>query len=84
MQLHAAVAPGHDQMGGLEDRKVLRDGLTRHGHVRAELGQRLTVVRVEPIQQQPTARIYPFGIVPSGVRRSTACGNTCDSFSVSS
>src|SRR5438477_12943122 len=52
MQLLAAVPEGRDQVGGLQDRKVLGHGLPRHGETVAEFVQRLSIPGVKPVEQR--------------------------------
>src|SRR5271169_1088206 len=51
VQLLAAVPEGRDEVGGLENRKVLGYGLPRHGEAVAEFAQGLTVFGVKPVEQ---------------------------------
>jgi hypothetical protein len=46
-----------DEVGLLENPKVLRHGLPRHREAVAEFVQRLSVLGVKPIQQRASRRI---------------------------
>src|ERR1700692_965957 len=51
VQLLAAMPERGDEVGGLENRKVLGHGLPRHGEAVAEIVQGLSVLPVKPIEQ---------------------------------
>ncbi len=53
MQLLAAPPERHDQRRLLEHLEVLGHGLSGHVQVLAELPERLPVLRVQPVEQQP-------------------------------
>ena len=57
VQLLAAMPERGDEIGGLEDRKMLGHGLPRHGEAVAEFVQRLAVAGVKPVQQRPPRSI---------------------------
>jgi hypothetical protein len=57
MQLFASAPVGDDEVGGCEDVQVLRDGLTGHVEVGAQLGQRLAVALVQSVEQHPAAAV---------------------------
>ena len=53
MQLLAAMPDRGDEVGLLQDRKVLRHRLPRHGEAVAKFVQGLSVSGVKPVQQRP-------------------------------
>src|SRR6266404_8234406 len=53
VQLLAAMPEGGDEVGRLENRKVLCHRLPRHGEAVAEFVQGLSVSQVKPVQQRP-------------------------------
>jgi hypothetical protein len=53
MQLLAAMPDRGDEVGLLENHKVLGHGLTRHVEAVAELAERLPVLIVKPVKQRP-------------------------------
>src|ERR1700730_16427909 len=54
MQLFSPPADRRHQVGSLESREVLRDRLAGHVEVRAEVPQRLAVLRSEAVEQTPS------------------------------
>src|ERR1700674_6087446 len=57
VQLLAAMPERGDEVGRLENRKVLGHGLPRHGEAVAEIVQGLSVFGVKPVQQRPPRSI---------------------------
>src|SRR5213592_2545128 len=57
VQLLAAMPERADEVGRLENRKVLRHRLPRHDEAVAELVQGLSVFGVKPVQQRPPRSI---------------------------
>src|ERR1700758_1611004 len=57
VQLLAAMSERGDEVGGLENRKMLGHGLPRHGEAVAEIVQGLSVLHVKPGEQRPPRRI---------------------------
>src|ERR1700678_4649591 len=51
VQLLAAMPERGDEVGGLENRKVLGHGLPGHGEAVAEIVQGLSVLDVKPVEQ---------------------------------
>jgi hypothetical protein len=72
VQLLAPAADSGHEVGGLEDREVLRDRLARHFQVRAEVRERLPVTRAQRVEQAPPRRTGQG--TEDGVHRSRTIG----------
>src|SRR6266403_5645398 len=57
VQLLAAMPERGDEVGGLENRKVLGHSLPRHGEAVAKIVQGLSVLGVKSVQQRPPRSI---------------------------